>query len=168
MRSRFDWNKIRRLREAGHSAYSIAQTPDMPSRQAISQRERKESWQPEGELQVRQAQRLGLCNDDNKGIVIAQIARGASYRLAAACVGVADRTLRDWRAKDSDFAAACDAAKACLMVDQVNNIVEAGNRGDWRASAWLVERSDATRADYRTEDRSDEPIRVVLQIDRGD
>ena len=71
MRRQFNWANIRRLRQAGHSAYSIGEMPDMPSRQAISQRERKENWQAENELTVRQSTSLRVCSDDNKGIVIA-------------------------------------------------------------------------------------------------
>ena len=54
------------------------------------------------------------------------------------------------------------------MVDQVNNIVRAGNAGDWRASAWLAEHHEATKADYGKDSYGDEPVKVILQIERGD
>ena len=171
--SNFDWPVIRQLYQSGRTAYALAKIPGNPSKQAIMKRAKKEGWavgNSEGNpVTVSQLSPPALFNGDSiKGRILAQLAEGATYKLAAACIGVSDRTLRDWREQDPAFASACNSARAQHRVKLVKYIDRAAER-DWKAAAWRLERDEETREDFASRSAHGFPpgITVVLNVDRS-
>ncbi len=170
MKHNYDWPRIFELIDSGHPPYRIAKIPGMPSRQAISKalKKRNQSVNQTGgrKVTVRQSTSLRVCTAENKDIILGRLATGSTYKMAAACVAVGDRALRDWRAEDPEFAAACEAARAVHKAQMAGHITDAAAR-DWKAAAWHLEHSPDTKEEFGKQERSDAPVQVILHINRG-
>ncbi len=170
MKHNYDWPRIFELIDSGHPPYRIAKIPGMPSRQAISKalKKRNQSDNQTGgrKVTVRQSTSLRVCTAENKDIILERLATGSTYKMAAACVAVGDRTLRDWRAEDPEFAAACEAARAVHKAQMAGHITDAAAR-DWKAAAWHLEHSPDTKEEFGKQERGDAPVQVILHINRG-
>jgi len=170
MKQQFDWPRIFEPIDSGHPAYRIAKVPGMPSRQAIGKALKKRNQgdnQTGGrKVAVRKPTSLRVCTAENKDIILERLATGSTYKMAAACVAVNDRTLRDWRAEDSEFAAACEAARAVHKAQMAGHITDAAAR-DWKAAAWHLEHSPDTKEEFSKQDRNDGIVRVRLDIIRS-
>lgn len=75
------------------------------------------------------------------------ITRGLPMRTAALVAGVSVRSINDWRTRGksgeepyASFYEAVELAKAQFAAVHAGVINEAGRLGDWKASAWLLER----------------------------
>ena len=145
--TRFDWVKIRALFEAGNGITAIAKMPEMPSKQAISQRAHREEWKRIGQVDpltpsIEMIPFDGL--DETQRFVINEIANGSTQRLAANLVGYNEHTITEWK-KDTQFARALLAAKAAKVGHRLQKI----NRSeDWRAAGWLMERDPDSRDEF--------------------
>ena len=170
MKHNYDWPRIFELIDSGHPPYRIAKIPGMPSRQAISKalKRRNQSDNQTGgrKVTVRQSTSLRVCTAENKDIILERLATGSTYKMAAACVAVGDRTLRDWRAEDPEFAAACESARAVHKAQMAGHITDAAAR-DWKAAAWHLEHSPDTKEEFGKQERGDAPVQVILHINRG-
>lgn len=170
MKQQFDWPRIFELIDSGHPPYRIAKIPGMPSRQAIGKalKKRNQSDNQTGgrKVAVRKPTSLRVCTAENKHIILERLATGSTYKMAAACVAVNDRTLRDWRADDPEFAAACEAARAVHKAQMAGHITDAAAR-DWKAAAWHLEHSPDTKEEFGKQDRSDAPVQIIMHINRG-
>jgi len=76
---------------------------------------------------------------------------GATLKSAAACAGVGERTLHRWKAAGEQedapahfraFSEEIARARAQGRVALVTSIRRAAEDGDWRASAWILERAE--------------------------
>ena len=79
--------------------------------------------------------------------------------------GIQGATLQNWRKKDPRFSQACGAARAECLTQHVANINQAA-RKDWKASAYVLERSSETRDDYQQAQTEKPHINITLNIDR--
>ena len=61
--------------------------------------------------------------------------------IAAQCAGVSLDSLNRWVEKDSDFAILVRQAESVAVQDRLQNIKKAGDRGDWKADSWYLERT---------------------------
>jgi hypothetical protein len=93
------------------------------------------------------------------------IRAGATKRAACASAGITEDTLANWLRRYSDFSDLYARAEAEAEVTHNVNISRAARAGDWRASAWWLERRRPT--DYARHDRvdvkSDITVREVRQ-----
>src|SRR3990167_7888025 len=101
----FDWQAIRAMYEAGESPAHIEQRPDMPSRQAIHQRAKKEGWQVVGKIDDLNGSMAliefeGL--SQTQCLLIQPVGNGATQKMAASIAGVNESTVSEWK-KDDRF-----------------------------------------------------------------
>ena len=77
---------------------------------------------------------------DTVAAIIAAVETGATYRHAAASVGVSERTLHDWQVRHPQFSQALKTAEAMACMAAVGTIRRAAEAGTWQAAAWYLER----------------------------
>lgn len=177
-----DWPAVERRVRAGESYRSIAKNAGV-SHVGISQRSRKEGWK---DLEKRKAYLVSrnpeIIESAHKGepawnskrtegrreIILEARRRGAGYVLAAKAAGISEKTLIRWRADDPEFAEQIDKEHATMLVDQHGYIVDAGQRGDWKASAHILAHSPETRADWAGQAGGSGGINVVINVHRDD
>lgn len=88
------------------------------------------------------------CTPEMTAAVVAELERRPSIRAACAAVGIGQSTYHQWVAKGDageqacyvEFAERTRAARDKGVARLFNRVVEAGEGGDWRADAWLLER----------------------------
>ena len=77
---------------------------------------------------------------DTVAAIIAAVEGGATYRHAAASVGVSERTLHDWQVRHPHFSQALKTAEAMACMAAIGTIRRAAEAGTWQAAAWYLER----------------------------
>ena len=77
---------------------------------------------------------------DTVAAIIAAVEGGATYRHAAASVGVSERTLHDWQVRHPQFSQALKTAEASACIAAIGTIRRAAEAGTWQAAAWYLER----------------------------
>lgn len=80
--------------------------------------------------------------------ILEALSGGQTRRVAAACGGVSDDTLRRWIMADRELSKRVSAAESQAEIALVTCIRNAANH-DWRAAAWLLERRDPERWSIR-------------------
>jgi len=91
--------------------------------------------------------------------LLAQIASGSPLAEACRITGVGKSTVYDWARKQDGFRERLERAEASRQSRLRHMVEEMGiERGDWRAPAWLLER---TSPDYR------EQKGVAVHVERG-
>jgi len=78
------------------------------------------------------------------------LAEGYSLQIAAMKAGVDRKTLRRWFQRGMDgsqpefteFLQRCEAARASFEMTRVDIIKKAGDKGEWTAAAWWLERME--------------------------
>lgn len=105
--------------------------------------------------------------DELRQALLRSIKRGAPHDVAAAVAGVSVRTWHRWRQKaeagEEPYAALMaevERAEADQELCYVTRIRKAG-RTDWKADAWLLERSKPQRWGSNGAPREQEPRRPV-------
>ena len=93
--------------------------------------------------------------------VITLVASGTTVKDAARQIGVDPVTLWRWRQKDPELDRAVLAARAAFLHRQVERIDEAADR-DWKAAAWLLERSEPSIWGKRVEVQVDVEPRPIV------
>ena len=172
-----DWPLIERRIRQGDSAYSIeqdmreAKTP--VSRVSIIKRAKREGWFDEGRRNQltasfrKQPQRGAKETPERKLDILDSIRSGLSQKLACMKAGITEATVIRWKDEDKAFQAGYEQAIADWAEARIGNIEKAGNRGDWKADSYLLERNPATRAEFaQTQNHSGPSIQVVLSIPR--
>lgn len=168
MANDIDWPSIRLRHLRGEALYSISKSLDWrPTRQGIAARAKKEGWTKttNGQIQVYDDnQQLTDARNIQKDIILQAVLAGATYKLAAAKAGVSEKTIERWRKKDPDFATLVVKARAQRLVKHEENINDAGDRGDWKASAYMLERDPLTKDQYA---KQEESPKTAIQFNIG-
>lgn len=68
------------------------------------------------------------------------IESGLSVKRSAGKLGVHYTTIATWRHQSPEFELAIQKAEAAFIQRQVANVQAAADKGNWQASAWLLER----------------------------
>jgi len=103
--------------------------------------------------------------------IVTDLELGLSEARAAEHAGVSDQTILNWKKDDPEFLALVEGAKAKFRRDNLTDIHDARKRGDWKAGAYLVERSAHTRDDFKPPESAGKGgvnIQVVLNIPRAE
>lgn len=171
------WNEIKKRWESGETAASIAreltEKGNKISKQAISQKAKREGWKPPTAAtkrireheerwkearqqtttlattadnspdkpsikQSRQIAQWGKRTPENRDTILASLRSYGNKTLAAASAGIDRTTLRNWSKDDDLFAAEIEEAQAQWAHDRLQNVHNAGDRGDWKADQWLL------------------------------
>ena len=162
-----DWIEIEERIKNGESIYPISKDYDI-SRQAIEKRAKKNGWIKtqkvvriarenakvvNGEKKVatssiatmqpkkKHIQRFFKDTPETKDAILTLLKEGNPKMIAAQCAGVSLDSLNRWVEKDSDFAVLVRQAESVAVQDRLQNIKKAGDRGDWKADSWYLERT---------------------------
>lgn len=179
-----DWTEIERRYRLGESANALAK--EFPvTRQAIEKRVRRQGW-PRDETAIKLSQslttsrmqhpvtqsdrllaRAGKRTPENGAKVLELLRYGVPLATAGRIVGVSDDCLRGWIAEDADFAALVEAARHEAVAKRVVRLDQAGERGDWRADAWFLERAPLSRGEFVVQsDKTPVDIQFILNVPR--
>ena len=152
-----DWVAVEASWRSGETSYNLAKLWGV-AKQTIDARAKRLGWgrgevnEGRGWLEVIKRTWVSPAGVKDSAEIRAQIlealSEGLPIRTATALVGIDQGTLSNWREKDSDFSHMVSVAQSHFVRGQANNVKSAGDRGDWRASSWLLERHHASRADY--------------------
>lgn len=93
--------------------------------------------------------------------ILEGIRLGMTYRHAAMYAGIDEATLLRWRRRFADFAGQLQEAEGHAVAANMARIRKAAMDGDWRASAWILERRFPE--DYGTRHRIDQTITVDVR-----
>ena len=171
-----NWIAMKAEWEGGKTSYRLSQEYPV-TRQAIDKRAKKEGWsrdagnqQPGGWLAVAEQTniidepRVGATPEKLAGILEA-LSAGGTQEIACRANGISPDTFRRWCERDKALAHAVDAAKSQRALKRIGNIEKAGDRGDWKASAYLLERDEQTKGSFGGHTGSG-GITIVLNIPR--
>jgi hypothetical protein len=112
---------------------------------------------------------FGKRTSENLSAILRLVEKGVPEGVACHSVGIDPKTLRAWKEDDETVLDLVRSAYARSIARKVERIDEAGDRGDWKADSWYLERSQATRQEYgNTNERnhSSEDIWISIGIDR--
>lgn len=79
-------------------------------------------------------------SDSRIATVLEALRIGCSRRVAAASAGISDDTLRRWASRSPMLQLEIEKAEAEATMAAVESVRRAAICGDWRASAWWLER----------------------------
>lgn len=108
---------------------------------------------------------LGKRTPENAAELCRLIERGVPHTVAAEAVGMHRDTLRSWRDDDPEFDALVAAARMGAISRKIQRIDEAGERRDWKADSWYLERAPETRDVFAgSTNKGNADIQVILNI----
>lgn len=170
---RYDWRTIEYRYRRGETAYAISKSlGGKPTKQGIVNRAKKHGWakfDPD-ELPAitppKSLNSLGADTPQNRALILQKLSEGATLKLAAACAGISDESLRLMRKRDPIFLAECQAARAEHLTRKVAQVDKAGEK-DWKAAAWFIDRSPEGRQAYPSGDRGS-TLQLNIQINRDE
>jgi hypothetical protein len=126
------------------------------------------------EISERKVGRPTLLTPEVQADICHRITRGVPAKSAARAVGISRRTFNDWlaRGRDGDeryvdFYDAVERARAEFVSVHVDVVSQAGQDGNWQASAWLLERRSR---DFQRKERTESKVehsghvRVALYV----
>ena len=164
-----DWPSVKARFLAGESVRDIATSYNgLITRQAIDKRAKKEGWAGRALATIRMKMALidqrGARSQENAQKIISLIAEGISVQKACRSAGFSEETFRAWLADDSELDAAFEAARLDWERQRVANIARAEGRGDWKASAYRLEKHEFTADQYAPREHTGATISVTLNI----
>jgi len=175
-RTRYNWPEIRKQYLDGASFHKLARATGA-AKSTIQERATKEGWRAERDALDKTRERVGKLpihkggtnlaqkfNPETVGTIIHYLEQGSSKTSAAAAAGIHYDTLKNWMDRDSDFKLAIDLAVAAGPAKQASRINSAGERGDWRADAWLLKHSPRSRDEWAEAAGGVNGLTVNLQI----
>ena len=173
---KYDWVAIKKQYLDGASFHRLARVTGA-AKSTIQERAKKEGWREEREALDSTRERVakmpihrGGPNEsprftpENVTTIIHYLEQGASRKAAAAAAGIHVDTLKRWIVRDEEFKCAIDIAEAAGPARQASRINQAGERGDWRADAWLLKHSPRTRDEWAEASSGTNGVTVNLQI----
>lgn len=146
-----NWVAIRKRFESGETAHAIAKSGAGVTRQTIESRAKREGWYDGASIVEKfkpPTTPSSKATPDTKRLILEYLQDGLSQKRAAALAGVAEHSVINWRKADEAFDAACRQAAQVFAKRHIGNIARAGDIGDWRASAYLLERHPETKQDF--------------------
>lgn len=163
--------------ENGETAYALGKLYPV-TKQGIEKRAKKEGWLSavaEGVTNwLTVARSTDIGSDTNRRVtpeklagILQAVAAGAPEGLAAQAAGFRPATLSEWKADDPSLANAIATARSQRALKRIDNIEKAGDRGDWKASAYGLERDPLTREAFAQHGMGG-GITIVLNIPRDD
>lgn len=169
-----NWPAIKVRYEAGETPYSISKAlGGTPSKQGIVKRAKKEGWGTEGNSEwLSVAERLPITQDSRRelatpqilGTVLEYISMGAPEYLAAQAAGISRDSLGRYKAECPELAEQIKSAKAMRAIERIKRIEKAGERGDWKADQFLLEKDETTREQFSGKDKGG--MNIILNIQR--
>lgn len=175
-----DWAAIRKGFEAGTSIRELARQHAPLTHRAIQKRRDKEGWDTKSAatLATYNLPSVATSGDRHKitthrtpekaQTILEGLRQGWPKRTAALKAGMHPSTLDEWLLADPDFADLAEQAVEDWHASKLGQIDAAGDRGDWKASAYRLERHHKTRDIYAAKDGQGVNIQVNLSIGRDE
>ncbi|MCG8435486.1 MAG: hypothetical protein MJA83_15805 [Gammaproteobacteria bacterium] len=147
-----NWIQIKGRYESGETAYSIAKDHNV-TKQGIENRAKRDGWKKgNGEL-IQAVTDLPIVADVNKQLAtpenltgfIKNIAQGVPLKTAAIANGMSWDTAKRYLEQDAEFASIVAQHRNAFLARRVQNITDAGDRGDWKADKFLLETAQETK-----------------------
>ena len=171
-----DWTTIRAEYEEGISLRELARRHGL-THKAVQKRRDKEGWSVEARL--RAGARAVVATNPATGAatpartstaaerILESFRKGLPKYTAAAMAGMDRGTLDSWLESDPAFSALAQEAQEAWHASKLANIDAAGDRGDWKADAYRLERHSMTREAYAQKNTGGVNLQVNLNIDRA-
>ena len=86
-------------------------------------------------------QRFAKDTPETKDAILELLKEGNPRMIAAQCAGVSLDSLNRWVSADDNFALLVRQAESEAARFRLQNIKKAGDRGDWKADSWVLERT---------------------------
>ena len=173
---KYDWVAIKKQYLDGASYHRLARVTGA-AKSTIQERAKKEGWPEEREALDKTRERVEKMpihgggssvtqkfTPENVTTIIHYLEQGASRKSAAAAAGIHVDTLKRWIDRDEEFKCAIDIAESAGPARQASRINQAGERGDWRADAWLLKHSPRTRDEWAEASSGTNGVTVNLQL----
>tara|TARA_R100001163_G_scaffold447_1_gene649 strand:+ start:866 stop:1513 length:648 start_codon:yes stop_codon:yes gene_type:complete len=188
-----DWETIEYRVKNGESTFTIAKDFDV-SRQAIDKRARKYGWKhftksvtkarsiaekktgmqlqpsPRAVAQMQYVktatQKFDKDTPERRHSLLSLLRQGVPRVHAARSSGISLSTLNRWMEGDKEFGSECSAAESDAVASRLQNIKKAGDKGDWRADSWWLEKTQ--RETFGQKDSNNNSLAVQINISRGD
>ena len=96
--------------------------------------------------------------------ILALLRDGNPKMIAAQASGISIDSFNRWVQKDLHFASLVREAESVAVVSRLQNIQKAGNRGDWKADSWYLERTQ--REVFGNNDNKNNALAVQINIHR--
>ena len=176
-----DWTTIRAEYEEGISLRELARRHNL-THKAVQKRRDKEGWSLESRHKAAAATLPSVIpiseGGDRRPVatkrsattaerILESFHKGLPKATAAALAGIDPRTLDTWLSDDAAFAALAQEAQEAWHASKLANIDAAGDRGDWKADAYRLERHPMTREAYAQKNTAGINLQVNLNIDRA-
>ena len=188
-----NWAEIQARFNDGQAAFSLAKEYDV-SRQSITKRANKEGWanvqhkvklarkvvkattetttnkdkerQPTTIATTKplHVQKFGKDTVEVREAILALLRDGNPKMIAAQASGISIDSFNRWVQKDLHFASLVREAESVAVVSRLQNIQKAGNRGDWKADSWYLERTQ--REIFGNNDNKNNALAVQINIHR--
>ena len=188
-----NWAEIEARFNNGESAYSLANDYDV-TRQSITKRASKEGWgsvkhkvklarqvikatpntttkdkkerQPTtiSVTKPLHVQKFDKDTVETREAILALLRDGNPKVIAAQASGISVDTFNRWVQKDLVFASMVREAESVAVVSRLQNISNAGKRGDWKADSWYLERTQ--REIFGNNDNKNNALAVQINIQR--
>lgn len=174
-----NWTLAASLARDGDTDATIARTLGV-SEEAVRKRRHAEGWtttQDPAEPSIRDlaaaacAAALGSANgytEDQLTLVLTSLTAGVNLHLAARAAGTTADALEAAAKQDPQLARTLSIAAARASTSKIARINAAGERGDWKADAYLLERNPDTREQFAGQATSGKGgVTVILNFDRN-
>ena len=162
-----NWLEIENRIRSGEKAFAIAKDFDI-SRQAIEKRAKRFGWLrsqkavevakinakvANGEIKSatkrsatlmtkrNHVQRFDKDTPETKDAILQLLKEGNPRIVSAQCAGVSLDSLNRWVDRADQFALLVRQAESEAVRFKLQNIKKAGDRGDWKADSWYLERT---------------------------
>ena len=173
----YNWAAIKQQYVRGKSIHQLHKLTGA-ARSSISARAKSEGWEADRSSHCNVLEKVKNTsvikngkhrNSKRTPEVLAEIVRfleaGAPRINAAAAAGIANSTLSNWIKSDDEFKQILEVAEFSGSAKQAERIEQAGQRGDWRADAWLLKHSPRSREDYADANAAgSNGVSVTLQL----
>lgn len=159
--------------QRGVPVEAIAKVRGLASMQALERAANLRRKDPQASIPHDVAVQLGWGKKtpETIALIVHDIELGLSETTASKHAGIDETTLANWKRDDSELSALIEQAKATFRRKTFEQIGKAGERGDWKATAFLGERSVHTRDDLKAPEavgKGGVNIQVVLNIPRAE
>ena len=146
----FDWLAIKTRYEQAETAGMISKSPNMPTKQAINRKAKREGWERKVEQFPVPAAGTFISIptdlDPRRRAALEVISQGGTLKDAAAAACVSESTFRRWR-EDDAYQALIEQAESGIRLEMLAHVRAAAVK-DVKAAQWWLSRHPGSRSEF--------------------